>query len=98
VPPRDDAALKMYERTHWGQVGPLDWRALRCANPRAEKVVELGELVEVVYRTKKGTDRSLTDYEHGFRRELPRLCFTLESRLLVIAGGSYRVNERGIVG
>jgi len=96
--PRNAAALKMYERSHWGQTGAVDWRKFAVADPFHDQTVELGQLVSIVYRTKKGRDRELTDYEHDFRKELPRLAFTLEGRLLVIAGGSYRVSERGIVG
>jgi hypothetical protein len=96
VPP-SAAAMKMYERTHWGQVGPVDYRKLRVADPFHDACVELGQLVSIVYRTKKGRDRELTDYEHEFKRELPRLAFTMNERLLVICGGGYTVSERGIV-
>ena len=57
--------------------------------------VELGELIMVVYRTKKGADQVLTDYEHEFAHPRPRLAYN-ESGLL-IAGGKYRVETRGIV-
>ena len=63
-------------------------------DPRVPSV-ELGELVAVVYRTKKGADTVLTDYTHEFAHPRPRLAYN-ESGLL-IAGGAYRVEVRGIV-
>jgi hypothetical protein len=49
----------------------------------------------VVYRTKKGGDQVLTDYEHEFSHPRPRLAYNESG--LIIAGGKYRVEERGIV-
>ena len=64
-------------------------RKLSAADPS----VELGDLVAVVYR--KGQDKVLTDYEHEFEHPRPRLAYN--ERGLVIAGGGYRVEERGTV-
>jgi hypothetical protein len=91
-----DHAAREYVKTHWGLRGPVECRRLRVPNPFAETPVEMGALVAVVYRTRKGVDRELVDYEHEFERPLPRLCFT--SAGLIIAGGGYRVDTRGIVG
>ena len=63
-------------------------RELLAADPRIPST-ELGELVAVVYRTKGGNHR------HEFRHPRPRLAYN-ESGLL-IAGGSYRLDARGIV-
>ena len=88
-------ASKQYVRDHWGQRGSGRPRKLSAADPRIPSV-ELGELVAIVYRTKKGEDLVLTDYEHEFEHPRPRLAYN-ESGLL-IAGGIYRVTTRGIVG
>jgi hypothetical protein len=49
----------------------------------------------VVYRTKKGADQVQTDYEHEFAHPRPRLAYNESG--LIIAGGKYRVETRGIV-
>ena len=89
-----EAAVKQYKRDHWGQPGPHRARAHRAADPRILSI-ELGALVAVVYRTKKGEDRELTDYEHHFSRPLPILSYNDTG--LIIAGGKYHVSERGII-
>lgn len=86
-----------YADLHWGQVGERSSERLRAADPREGRAVLLGDLVSLVYRTRKGLDRELTDYEHAFKTPRPRLCVT-RSGLLLIAGGTYTVEERGIVG
>lgn len=89
-----EAALRQYQRDHWGQRGPRGVRGLAAADPRVLSV-ELGELVAVVYRTKKGSDRRFTDYEHAFRSPRPILSYNPSG--LIIAGGVYHVEPRGIV-
>jgi hypothetical protein len=65
---------------------------------RAEPVlVQLGKLVSLVYRTRKGGDGGETDYAHDFGPDLPLLCYTIETKRLVIADGGYTVEPRGIV-
>jgi hypothetical protein len=92
-----DAAVAEYERVHWGQKGHYRVRSGIAADPSLP-LVELGALVRVVYRTKKGNDRVLTDYHHDFsERGLPVLAYEPRTTLLVISGGIYRVNERGII-
>lgn len=61
-----------------------------------EPCVQMGDLISVVYRTEKGSD-GLLEYEHEFGPSFPKLCVS-ESGLLLIAGGSYSVLARGIVG
>ena len=85
-----------YAAMHWGQKGTTPEKTMRAADPKAEPLVELGTLISVVYRTKKGSDRELTDYEHEFEGTRPTLAFHTGG--LVIAGGGYKVNTRGIVG
>jgi len=80
-----DAAVKQYRRDHWGQPGPHRVRGLSAADPRILSI-ELGELVAVVYRTRKGEDARLTDYEHQFSRPFPVLSYNDSG--LIIAGWS----------
>jgi len=90
-------AIKEYERAHWGQKGNRKPSGQVVADPR-HPLTELGALVAVVYRTRKGNDRVLTDYEHGFNtKRLPILAYERRTTLLVITGGMYHVNERGII-
>jgi hypothetical protein len=89
-----DAAIQQYARDHWGERGSWDVKKLPAADPRRVSIV-LGELVSVVYRTKKGGDRELTDYEHHFSRPLPLLSYHAGG--LIISGGKYHVSTRGII-
>ena len=88
-----ETAVRQYRRDHWGQPGPNGPRALSAADPRVLSI-ELGALVAVVYRTKKGEDARLTDYEHLFSKPFPVLSYNDTG--LIIAGGKYHVTERGI--
>lgn len=96
--PRAPAATEKseeYRKLHWGKPAEASQRALTVATPTG--LVALGELIEVTYRTKKGSDRELTDYVHKFSRPRPLLCKAKDGRL-VIAGGSYKVITDGIAG
>lgn len=61
----------------------------------------LGELVNVVYRTRKGIDKfELADYVHKVGRKgkgLPFLGYDPRSKLMYVEGGCYVVENRGIV-
>lgn len=86
-----------YILTHWGERGPVRDRTLGAPDPLAGELVELGQLVEIAYRTIKGGDGGRrTVYEHKFRAPFPYLAFN--STGLVICGGAYRVGMRGIIG
>lgn len=89
-------ASASYVKTHWGQEGSRTTRMLRAADPHAGPVTEMGQLVSVVYRTKKGRDAELTDYEHKFRAGT-YLAYNRDG-LLMVVGGTYTLNERGIIG
>lgn len=60
-------------------------------------LVELGELVEVTYRSNK-FDRRPRDYVHRFGTPRPKLCTGPRARGLHVVGGRYRLTARGIVG
>jgi hypothetical protein len=60
-------------------------------------VVDLGELVGVIYRSDKGQPGQPQAYIH-FMQDPPHLVSNVEGTQLYIVGGSYRVTQRGIEG
>jgi len=60
-------------------------------------VVDLGELVGIIYRSDKGQPGQPQAYIH-FMQDPPRLVSNVEGTQLYIVGGSYRVTHRGIEG
>ncbi len=93
-----ERARAAYKETHWGRPQTQIIKT-RVVDPSAGPLVVLGELTDISYQTRKGRE-PVTIYTHDFGRTLPQLCFVPGVRRggLVIAGGSYRVEGRGIVG
>jgi hypothetical protein len=60
-------------------------------------VVELGELVGVMYRSDKGQPGQPRTYIHRMENP-PRLVSNIEGTQLYIVGGSYHVTSQGIEG
>jgi hypothetical protein len=60
-------------------------------------VVELGELVGLMYRSDKDQPSQPRTYIHRME-DPPRLVSNIEGTQLYIVGGSYRVTSRGIEG
>jgi len=60
-------------------------------------VVELGELVGLIYRSDKGQRGRWQAYVH-LMQDPPRLVSNVEGTQLYIVGGSYRVTRHGIEG
>jgi hypothetical protein len=60
-------------------------------------VVELGELVGLMYRSDKGRPGQPRTYIHQME-DRPRLVSNIEGTQLYIVGGSYQVTARGIEG
>jgi len=89
-----EANVEQYAIDHWGQTGTKKATRLLVANPK-KLSYELGKIVAITYRTKKGDDAQLTDYRHAFSRPLPILSH--HDGGLLISGGLYRVEPRGIV-
>ncbi len=108
--PSSRAELEEYARTHWGAKGRGDVRdGGRAVGPFRT----LGRGTSIQYTTKKGSDRRLVNYvhewgeggskaftppaivEHDCKRCGPR-CGARGA--LALSGGSYVVNDRGIVG
>lgn len=93
-------ARARYTSLHWGARAPARLSRWEAPDPRAGPLVELGALLAVEYETSKSGD-GLSVYRHEFGdargRGCPILAITIDRRL-VIAGGNYRVRDRGIVG
>jgi hypothetical protein len=60
-------------------------------------VVDLGELVGIIYRSDKGQPGQPQAYIH-FMQAPPRLVSNVEGTQLYIVGGSYRMTRKGIEG
>ena len=74
-------------------------RVVRISHPRVMPpvVVELGELVGLIYRSDKGQPGRPRTYIH-FMENPPRLVCNPEGTQLYVVGGSYRVTPQGIEG
>lgn len=94
-----ERAAGNYRKTHWGK-RPREVVTLHAADPGAEMALPaLGELHSICYETRKGKDRRPVLYEHEFEATRPLLLYSPAQRgKLIIAGGSYKVDERGIIG
>lgn len=92
----DADASREYERTHWGERGKERIRRTGAPDPRYGTATKLGQLVAVVYETRKGGDAEPTEYEHQFEGRRPDLVYNAGG--LLIAGGDYTIEEGGIKG
>lgn len=74
-------------------------QVVRVRHPRLipPVVVELGDLVGVMYRSDKWQAGQPRTYVH-FMEDPPRLVSNVEGKQLYIVGGSYRVTPQGIEG
>jgi len=92
-------AEREYVSTHWGIEGPRGVFKLPAPDPTFGAATALGHLVSVTYRTTKlGDGDDLTDYEHKFAVRGGRPVLAFNDTGLLILGGGYTVNYRGIVG
>ncbi len=87
--------VSLYEA--FSHFGPS--QVVRVRHPRVipPVVVELGELVGLMYRSDKGQPGQPRTYIHRME-DPPRLVSNIEGRQLYIVGGSYQVTPRGIEG
>ncbi len=60
-------------------------------------VVDLGEMVGIIYRSDKGQPGQPQAYVH-FMQDPPRLVSNVEGTQLYIVGGSYQITQQGIEG
>ena len=90
-----------YRLVHWGRSGENpEPRRVWVPDATDGPLIEMGELVAVTYRTRKGLDSRPVLYNHDFGpRVRPVLAFNA-SGLFVVSEGrpSYEVTPRGIVG
>lgn len=77
--------------------GPSRVRIVGRARNMPPFVVDLGELVGVLYRSDKGRPGQPRTYIHRME-DPPRLVSNIEGTQLYVVGGSYRVTPRGIEG
>jgi hypothetical protein len=80
---------------HWGI--PARRITRRTVSPAPRVLTELGELVSVVYRTRKRGE-PVELYEHEFERRRPRLTMDIKNKRLHVVGGQYTVTPDGITG
>lgn len=69
----------------------------RRVSPTPKVLTELGELVSVVYRTRKRGE-PVQFFEHEFEKHRPRLGMDIRNRRLHVVGGGYTVTPDGITG
>lgn len=93
-----ERAKEFRKRFHWGRPARRVKQGAVAPLPKGP-LVQLGKLEAVVYATNKQGD-GYSHYEHAFGEEggrKPDLAVDLDTGRLHIVGGSYRVEERGIV-
>ncbi len=91
---RNPDPVEQYEGFHWGKEPDAIKRVRTSKRPK--KLVQLGELQAVIYRSDKNDGKH--DYIHDFSGEKPVLAMDSDNRRLHFVGGSYDVEDRGIVG
>jgi hypothetical protein len=62
-----------------------------------ESVVEVGELVGLIYRSDKDSPGKFKNFIH-FMETPPKLISDIEGKQLYLMGGAYQVTENGIEG
>jgi hypothetical protein len=77
--------------------GPGQVRRVRAWRVIPPVVVELGELVGLIYRSDKWQPGQPRTYIH-FMQQRPRLVCDIAGTQLYLLGGRYRVTRRGIEG
>ena len=81
----------------FNRFGPSSIVIVRQSRVIPPVVVDLGELVGLIYRSDKARPGHPQTYIH-FMEEPPRLVSNVEGRQLYFVGGSYRVTQHGIEG
>jgi hypothetical protein len=96
--PNKGRKVPTYKEAHWGKK-PKGAKTLDAPDPKQGPLAALGELVEVTYGTIKTGDTSTTNYTHTFtlKEGRPTLAYNRKGRLLILGGG-YTMEKRGIVG
>jgi hypothetical protein len=81
----------------FNRFGPSRVRTVDHSRVIPPIVVELGELVGLMYRSDKGQPGQPRTYIHRME-DPPRLVSNIQGTQLYIVGGSYQVTPRGIEG
>ena len=88
-------AKRKFREFHW-QDEPEQIQRVNVPTIQAgDSLYSLGELISVTYRASKANE--VFDWHHEFEQSRPELAATTSGDL-VIVGGNYRIEERGIVG
>jgi len=89
-------AINRYSDYHWGKApDKIELIDKRILIP--DTLVVLGVLRGLLYQTTKRGDPSNTIYIHAHKKPYPYLCSDVEMKNLYIIGGSYKIEDRGIV-
>jgi len=81
----------------FNRFGPSRVMKIRHSRTIPPVVVELGELVGLMYRSDKGQPGQPRTYIHRMENP-PRLVSNIEGTQLYVVGGSYQVTPQGIEG
>ena len=87
--------IGLYEA--FNRFGPSQVVTIRHPRLIPPVVVELGDLLGLIYRSDKGQPGRPRTYIH-FMENPPRLVTNVEGTQLHVVGGSYRVTPKGIEG
>lgn len=88
-------AIDFRREFHWGI--PAKRISRRRVSPRPKVLTDLGEVVEVTYRTRKRGEKAQF-FTHDFEGKKPRLGMDIRNKRLHFVGGSYTVTPDGITG
>ena len=81
----------------WSGRSPRKVRRTSTPEGSPGVLVELGELLEVAYRSDKWSPGKKKDYLHSFNRPRPVLATDAKGRDLYIVGGGFQIKAEGIV-
>jgi len=99
TPDQVAAAADLYATIHWGDQAENELKIQRHLITPRGALAQLGELNAVEYLASKGGESA--NWRHTFDEDgggdRPRLCVDANRRLFLV-GGSYRVEEAGIIG
>lgn len=88
-------ALRTFRK--WHQFDPKAITQVKGSRAIPARLVKLGEIPEIVYRSDKWSGKPQT-YLHKCGNPRPLLCTDPDGKRLFIVGGRLRVTARGIVG
>ena len=93
--PELQKAIDFRRDFHWGI--PARRISRKQVSPSPRVLAELGEVVEITYRTHKRGEKAQF-FTHDFEGKKPRLGMDIRNKRLHFVGGSYTVTPDGITG